>query len=149
MLAGLLAAAGGTAPANAVQALGHDVAAWSTGWSWTYATTFRYQADGTDVTINENVTYAVAGVRDVRRPATPTSCNITGNITSGSGSAAVVPGIGTANLSDFSGNGERYPLRAQVRPGPAAGDPAAAPERPRRRSRIISIEHRRRHQPPR
>ena len=27
-----------SAPAEAVQASGHDVAAWANGWAWTYAT---------------------------------------------------------------------------------------------------------------
>src|SRR5690348_1158102 len=51
----------GMSPAQAVQAPGHDVAAWNNGWSWTYATSFRYfdPTTPTDVTINENVTYSV------------------------------------------------------------------------------------------
>jgi hypothetical protein len=114
MLAGLLAGVGGSAPANAVQATGHEVAAWSNGWSWTYATSFRYVADGTDVTINENVTYSVVGPEtfngyDAYR------LNINGTITGGSGST-VVDGVGTAQLKNFSGtvNGHRYVRRSDL-----------------------------------
>lgn len=98
----------GTAPAQAVQAPGDDVAAWNTGWNWTWATTFRYQADGTDVTINETVKYTVAG-RETFQGQDAYKLNITGTIDSGSGSVAV-DGVGNATLSNFSGDvsGTRY-----------------------------------------
>ncbi|HWB67498.1 MAG TPA: hypothetical protein VG708_11810, partial [Mycobacteriales bacterium] len=89
----------GPAPsAFAVQATGHDVAAWATGWSWTYAQTFNYNdGNGTSATINENVTYANQG---------PTTFNgqsayrltLSGNITGGSGSAS------GATLKSLSGS---------------------------------------------
>ncbi len=102
MLAGLLAAAGGTvAPANAVQALGNDVVPWSNGWSWTYATSFKYVAEEANVTINESLTYTVAGVEDFEGHEAY-RLNITGTITGGSGTAAV-EGIGNASLGSFSG----------------------------------------------
>src|SRR5689334_18480845 len=49
-----------TPAAQAVQAVGDDAVAWNNGWSWTYQTSFRYLAEGTDVTINETATYTVA-----------------------------------------------------------------------------------------
>jgi len=98
----------GAAPVQAVQATGEDVPAWNTGWNWTWATTFRYQADGTDVTINETVNYAVTG-REIFAGHEAYKLNISGTITSGSGTVAV-DGVGNANLSNFSGNvsGTRY-----------------------------------------
>lgn len=107
-----LAAAGlaviGAPAANAVQASGDDVPAWNNGWSWTYQTSFRYQADGTDVTINETATYTVAG-RETFRGQDAYKLNLTGSINSGSGSVAV-DGVGTATLSNFAGSvsGTRY-----------------------------------------
>ncbi len=114
MLAGLLAAAGGAAPAGAVQAPGHEAPAWSNGWSWTYQTSFRYQADGTDVTINENVTYTVADT-ETFAGHDAYKMNITGTITGGSGSAQV-DGVGNAQLSNFSGSvsGTRYVRRSDL-----------------------------------
>jgi len=97
----LVALAGGT-PATAAQAPGEDVAAWSTGWSWTYGTTFRYQADAADVTINESLTYTVAGVQTFAGQEAY-KLNISGTITGGGGTAAV-DGVGNAQLSNFSGS---------------------------------------------
>lgn len=113
MTLGFLVAAGATTPAQAAQASGHDVPAWSNGWSWTYATSFRYQADGTDVTINESVTYSVVGKtnfngHDAYKLA------ITGDITGGSGDVAA--GGFNAKLSNFDGDvtGTRYIRRSDL-----------------------------------
>ncbi|CAM3419362.1 Ig-like domain-containing protein [Nocardioides dubius] len=102
------------APATADQATGHDVPSWNNGWSWTYATTFRYQATGTDVSINENVTYTVAGVETFEGQEAY-KLAITGTITGGGGSVAV-DGVGNATLDNFSGNvtGTRYVRRSDL-----------------------------------
>ena len=108
MVAAVLVTFGG-APAQAVQATGDDVPAWSNGWSWTYGnTTFRYQADGPDAQIIENVTYTVAGVETFEGQQAY-RLNISGTITGGSGSVAV-DGVGNATLSNFGGSvtGTRY-----------------------------------------
>ncbi len=99
---GVLVGVGSVAPAGAVQATGEDVPAWSTGWSWTYATTFQYQAEGTNVSMNENLTYTVAGIETFNGHEAY-RLNITGNITGGSGSVAV-DGVGNASLSQFAGS---------------------------------------------
>ena len=76
-----------------MQATGNDVPAWANGWSWTYGnTTFRYQADGTDATINETVTYTVAGIETFEGQQAY-KLNINGTITGGSGT---VPSTGSA-----------------------------------------------------
>ncbi|MEV5001176.1 Ig-like domain-containing protein [Nocardioides sp. LML1-1-1.1] len=106
--------ASGSAPARAAQASGEEVPTWSTGWAWTYATVFNYTADGTNVTINENVTYTVAGVENYQgQPAY--KLNLTGTITGGSGTAAV-DGVGNATLSNFSGSvtGTRFMRRSDL-----------------------------------
>ena len=102
-------------PAAAVQASGDDAASWATGWSWTYATTFRYvdASSSTDVTVNENVTYTNAG---------PTTYNgqsayrvdLTGTITGGSGSTQTSQGKVT--LKSFSGtvSGFEYVRRSDL-----------------------------------
>lgn len=104
----------GTTPARAAQASGDDVAAWSTGWAWTYQTSFRYTGDTADVTINENVTYTVAGVETFQGQSAY-KLNISGTITGGGGSAQV-DGVGTANLSNFSGSvsGTRFVRRSDL-----------------------------------
>ena len=103
-------------PADAAQATGDDVAAWSPGWSWTYATTFVYTdpSSGTNATINENVTYTNAG------PVTYDSqsaykINLSGSITGGSGNTNV-SGIGNVNLKSFSGSvtGTEYIRRSDL-----------------------------------
>lgn len=102
----------GTTPAVAAQASGDEVPSWSTGWSWTYATVFNYTADGTNVTINETVTYTVAGVENYQgQPAY--KLNLSGTITGGGGTAAV-DGVGNATLSNFSGTvtGTRFMRRS-------------------------------------
>ena len=103
-----------TAPAGAAQATGDDVPVWSTGWSWTYQSNFRYLASGTDVSLNENVTYTVAGVETFQGQSAY-KLNITGTITGGSGSAAV-DGVGTAQLSNFAGSvsGTKYVRRSDL-----------------------------------
>ena len=104
----------GTTPASAAQASGDDVAVWSTGWAWTYQTAFRYTGDTADVTINENVTYTVAGVETFQGQSAY-KLNISGTITGGGGSAQV-DGVGNANLSNFSGSvsGVRYVRRSDL-----------------------------------
>lgn len=113
LVAGLVTA-GVAPPARAAQASGDDVAAWNTGWSWTYATTFRYVAEGTNVTLNQNVTYTVAGVETFQGQSAY-RLNITGTITGGSGSAAV-DGVGNANLSNFAGSvtGTKFVRRSDL-----------------------------------
>lgn len=113
ILAGLVAV-GPATPARAAQATGDDVPVWSTGYSWTYATTFRYVADGTDVTLNENVTYTVAGTENFQGQSAY-KLNISGTITGGSGSAAV-DGVGTAQLDQFAGtvSGTKYVRRSDL-----------------------------------
>lgn len=103
LLAGALVVAEAPA-ANAAQAPGNDVAAWSNGWSWTYQTTFKYvdAESGTDATINENVTYSVAGSTTFNGQDAY-QLNINGSITGGSGKAEI-EGTGTVNLSSFSGS---------------------------------------------
>jgi hypothetical protein len=92
------------APSGAVQATGNDVPAWSNGWSWTYQTTFHYNdsSSNTDATINENVTYAVAGSTTFDGQDAYL-LNISGNITGGSGGTDV-SGVGHVTLSSFSGS---------------------------------------------
>ncbi|NYI46316.1 hypothetical protein BJ993_003396 [Nocardioides aromaticivorans] len=104
----------GTTPALAAQASGDDVAVWSTGWAWTYQTSFRYTGDTADVTINENVTYTVAGVETFQGQSAY-KLNISGTITGGGGSAQV-DGVGNATLSNFSGSvsGTRYVRRSDL-----------------------------------
>nr|WP_141003647.1 Ig-like domain-containing protein [Nocardioides humi] len=111
VVAGLVATA---APVRAAQAAGDDVATWSTGWSWTYQTSFRYTAPEADVTINENVTYTVAGIETFQGQSAY-RLDITGTITGGSGTAAV-DGIGNASLGSFSGSvsGTRYVRRSDL-----------------------------------
>src|SRR5690606_11187639 len=73
-----------------------------------------YSADGTNVSINENVTYTVAGVENYQgQPAY--KLNLTGTITGGGGSVAV-DGVGNATLSNFSGtvSGTRYMRRSDL-----------------------------------
>ncbi len=95
--------AAGISPAQAVQATGDDVAAWNNGWNWTYATTFNYNdGNGTNVTINENVTYTVAD-REVFNGYDAYKLNITGTITGGNGTANT-GSTGTATLKNFSGS---------------------------------------------
>ncbi|RNL65218.1 Ig-like domain repeat protein [Nocardioides marmoriginsengisoli] len=91
-----------------MQAPGDDVPAWNIGWNWNWDTSFRYQATGTDVTINESVTYTVAS-RETFQGQDAYKLNINGSITSGSGQVAV-DGVGNATLSGFSGtvSGTRY-----------------------------------------
>lgn len=100
----------GTVPADATQAPGDDAAAWTPGWSWTYQTSFRYYdpSTPTDVTINESVTYSVVDV-ETFQGQTAYKLNIGGTITGGSGST-YASGVGTANLSNFSGTvaGSRF-----------------------------------------
>lgn len=98
----------GAPAAQAVQAPGDDVPAWNNGWNWNWDTSFRYVADGTDVTVNESVTYSVLN-RETFNGQDAYKLNISGTITSGSGTV-VVPGTGTATLKNFSGNvsGTRY-----------------------------------------
>lgn len=93
----------GQVPASAAQATGNDVAAWTNGWSWTYATTFNYVdvASSTEATINENVTYTVAGSTTFNSQDAY-QLNMTGSITGGTGHT-YVDGTGTVNLSNFSG----------------------------------------------
>lgn len=113
-IAATLLVSGAAAPTQAVQASGDEVPTWSTGWSWTYQTVFNYSADGTNVTINENVTYTVAGVENYQgQPAY--KLNLTGTITGGGGSVAV-DGVGNATLSNFSGNvsGTRFMRRSDL-----------------------------------
>lgn len=86
--------------ASATQAPGNDVVAWSDGWSWTYETSFRYVGDGTDVTINENVTYQVAGSTTFNGQDAY-QLNISGTITGGGGSTSAAGGV---DLEDFSGS---------------------------------------------
>ncbi|MFL6157871.1 MAG: hypothetical protein ACJ72D_17395, partial [Marmoricola sp.] len=105
--------AAGTPAAQAVQAPGHDVVAWNTGWSWTYATNFAYDSgDGTTATINENATYTVLG-RESFQGQDAYKLGLTGSITGGSGKVKIDPpqaGVSSATLDSFSGSvtGTRY-----------------------------------------
>lgn len=114
LLAATLAFVATASPARAVQAAGDDVPVWSTGWSWTYQTTFRYVGSGADVTLNENVTYTVAGTQSFNGQDAY-RLNITGAITGGSGSAQV-DGVGNVSLSNFSGTvtGTKYVRRSDL-----------------------------------
>lgn len=98
----------GAPAAQAVQAPGDDVPAWNVGWNWNWDTTFRYVADGTDVTINESANYTVVS-RETFQGQDAYRLNLTGTINSGSGQV-VADGVGTASLSNFSGSvsGTRY-----------------------------------------
>jgi hypothetical protein len=98
----------GVPAAQAVQATGDDVPAWNVGWSWNWDTSFRYVADGTDVTISETAIYTVAA-RETFQGQDAYRLNITGTITGGSGQV-VADGVGTASLSNFGGSvsGTRY-----------------------------------------
>ncbi len=108
MLAGLLAVAGGAAPASAVQAPGHDVAAWAPNWSWTYATTFNYNdGEGINVNLNETVTYKNLGIVSFEGQDAY-EMQITGTVNSGGGSADLDGQ--NVTLKNFSGtvNGTRH-----------------------------------------
>lgn len=113
MVVAALAVFGAPAPAQAVQAPGDDVPIYQTGWSWTYQTTFTYNdGAGTNATLNENVTYTVAGIetfagQDAYR------LNISGSITGGNGS---VSGDISADLDTFSGSvsGTRFVRRSDL-----------------------------------
>ncbi|HEX4191387.1 MAG TPA: Ig-like domain-containing protein [Marmoricola sp.] len=106
----------GVPAAQATQATGNDVAAWSPGYAWTYATTFVYNdpATPTNVTITENVTDTVVG-QTTFNGQDAYMLNTTGTITGGSGSTAV-SGVGTANLKSFSGTitGDRIVRRSDL-----------------------------------
>lgn len=114
LLAATLAFVAAGSPARAVQASGDDVPAWSTGWSWTYQTTFRYVGDVADVTLNETVTYTVAGTQSFNGQDAY-RLNISGTITGGSGSADV-DGVGNVELSNFAGSvsGTKYVRRSDL-----------------------------------
>ena len=86
--------------ASAAQATGNDVVPWSNGWSWTYQTSFHYVGDGTDATINENVTYTVAGSTTFGGQDAY-QLNISGSITGGGGHTSAAGGV---DLRDFSGS---------------------------------------------
>jgi hypothetical protein len=112
VVAGALVASGQTA--DATQATGHDAVLWSTGWSWTYATTFNYNdGNGTNVSINENVTYTNSGPTTFDGESVY-RLNLSGTITGGGGTANA--GGTTANLSNFSGSvsGYEYIRRADL-----------------------------------
>jgi hypothetical protein len=106
----------GVPAAQATQATGSDVAAWSPGYAWTYATTFVYNdpTTPTNVTITENVTDSVVG-QTTFNGQDAYMLNTTGTITGGSGSTAV-SGVGTANLKSFSGTitGNRIVRRSDL-----------------------------------
>ncbi|GAA4092019.1 beta strand repeat-containing protein [Nocardioides kongjuensis] len=112
IVAGLVTTTG-IAPASADQASGDDAVTWNTGWAWTYQTTFQYVGDTANVTINENVTYTVAGVENFQGHSAY-KLTITGTITGGSGSASTPQG--NANLSNFSGSvsGTKYVRRSDL-----------------------------------
>ncbi|MBO9520057.1 MAG: Ig-like domain repeat protein [Nocardioidaceae bacterium] len=114
MAAAGLATLTATAPAQAVQASGDNVVPWSAGWSWTYGnTSFNYNdGQGTNVTINESVTYTVAG-QETFNGHDAYRLNISGSITGGSGD---VSGSVNAHLDSFSGNvtGTRYVRRSDL-----------------------------------
>ncbi|NYJ00316.1 hypothetical protein HNR19_001014 [Nocardioides thalensis] len=114
LLAAALALVATASPARAVQASGDDVPVWSTGWSWTYQTTFRYVGADADVTLNETVTYTVAGAQSFNGQDAY-RLNISGTITGGSGSAQV-DGVGNVSLSNFSGtvSGTKYVRRSDL-----------------------------------
>ena len=102
------------APAQATQATGDDVVAWSNGWSWTYATTFNYDdGNGTRATINENVTYTVVGTQTFAGQDAY-KVNLSGTITGGSGNANT--GSFNASLDSFSGSvsGTEYVRRSDL-----------------------------------
>jgi hypothetical protein len=106
---GGLASAGLESPAHATQAPGTDAVVWQTGWSWTYATTFRYSATDANATVNENLTATVAGVTTFNGQSAY-QLNLSGNVTGGSGSAS------GQNLTIKGGNvsGTRYIRRSDL-----------------------------------
>ncbi|MGO4258408.1 beta strand repeat-containing protein [Marmoricola sp. RAF53] len=105
----------GAPAAQAVQATGDDVAAWQNGYAWTYGnTSFNYNdGNGTNVTINETVTYSVVG-QETFQGHDAYKLNIAGTITGGSGTANA--GGTAANLDTFSGtvSGVRYVRRSDL-----------------------------------
>lgn len=100
--------------ASATQAPGDDVATWNTNSSWTYAQTFNYNdGNGTNVTINENVTYTNQGVTTFNGQSAY-NVGLSGTITGGSGTANA---NGTnVSLSKFSGSvsGNEYIRRSDL-----------------------------------
>jgi hypothetical protein len=110
------AVAGPIGNAGAAQATGDDAVAWNNGWSWTYATVFHYvdSSQGTDVTINENVTYTNAGPTTFNGQSAY-QVNLSGTITGGNGTANI-PGTGTVTLKSFSGSvtGTEYLRRSDL-----------------------------------
>jgi hypothetical protein len=103
------------APAVAVQATGDDVPTWANGNSWTYGTTtFNYNdGNGTNVTINETVTYTVTGQEMFNGYDTYVQ-TITGTINSCSGNANA--GGTSVSLGSCSGNvtGVRHVRRSDL-----------------------------------
>lgn len=100
--------------ASATQAPGDDVTTWNTNSSWTYAQTFNYNdGNGTNVTINENVTYTNQGVTTYNGQSAY-NVGLNGTITGGSGTANA---NGTnVSLSKFSGTvtGNEYMRRSDL-----------------------------------
>jgi hypothetical protein len=102
-------AAGVAGPAQATQATGTDAVVWHNGWSWTYATTFRYDAPDASATVNENLTATVVGTTTFNGQSAY-QLNLSGNVTGGSGSAS------GNNLTIKSGSvgGTRYVRRSDL-----------------------------------
>ena len=100
--------------ATATQATGHDAPVWTNSSAWTYAQTFHYDdGNGTNVTINENVTYTNSGTTTFAGQSAY-QITLAGTITGGSGNANA--GGTNVSLSSFSGNvsGTEYIRRSDL-----------------------------------
>ena len=106
---GGLVTAGVAGPAQATQAPGTDAVVWQAGWSWTYATTFRYSSPDASATVNENFTATVVGTTTFHgQPAYQLS--LSGNVTGGSGSASGQ----SLTIKGGSVGGTRYVRRSDL-----------------------------------
>ncbi|HEX7717721.1 MAG TPA: Ig-like domain repeat protein, partial [Marmoricola sp.] len=90
-------------------------AAWATGWSWTYGnTSFHYQSsDGTDVTLNESVTYTVAGQQSFNGNDAY-KLTLSGSITGCNGSANASGTTVTIKNCSGSVSGTRFVRRSDL-----------------------------------
>ncbi|MHB1712553.1 MAG: Ig-like domain-containing protein, partial [Acidimicrobiales bacterium] len=97
------------APSGPAQFGGADLSAWVPGSSWTYNQQFNYSGNGSNMTINEVVTYQVAGVTTYAGYNTY-KVNISGYVTGGGGSASGV----SININNGSVSGVEYLRRSDL-----------------------------------
>ena len=106
---GTLVGAGVAGPAQATQATGTDAVVWQTGWKWTYATTFKYNAPDASATVTENLTATVVGTTTFNGQSAY-QLSLSGNVTGGSGSASGQ----SLTIEGGSISGSRYVRRSDL-----------------------------------